>query len=96
MKFYDDHQDQRDKFQIISICNGYDGELKTLADVDRELEPIVKNVWGGKTLPFPVLLDPTFKTWETFGIDGLGTTILIDPEGNMAKGDETTLAEKLK
>ena len=67
MKFYDDHQDQHDKFQIISICNGYDGELKTLADVDRELEPIVKNVWGGKTLPFPVLLDPPSKLGKLSG-----------------------------
>ena len=96
MKFYDDHKAQRDQFEIISICIDYDGELKTLADMDRALVPIVKNVWHGKALPFPVLLDPTFKTWETFGIDGLGTTILIDPEGNLAKGDETTLAEKLK
>jgi thiol-disulfide isomerase/thioredoxin len=96
MKFYEDHKAQRDQFEIISICIDYDGELKTLADVDRALEPIVKNVWHGKTLPFPVMLDPTFKTWETFGIDGLGTTILIDPEGKLVKGDETTLAEKLK
>ena len=45
----------------------------------------MKNVWDGKTLPFPVLLDPTFKTWETFGIDGLGTTILIDPRATWPK-----------
>ncbi|HZZ27316.1 MAG TPA: hypothetical protein VFE46_04850 [Pirellulales bacterium] len=96
MKFYEDHKAQREQFEIISICIDYDGELKTLADVDRALEPIVKNVWGGKTLPFPLLLDPTFKTWETFGIDGLGTTILIDPDEKVVEGGETTLAEKLK
>ena len=95
-KFYEEHQSQRDQFEIVSICIDYDGELKTLADVDRALEPIVKNVWGGKTLPFPILFDPSFKTWETFGIDGLGTTILIDPDGKLIEGDEKTLAEKLK
>jgi len=96
MKFYEDHQAQRDQFEIVSICIDYDGELKTLADVDHAVEPIVKNVWRGKTLPFPVLLDPTFQTWEAFGLNGLGDTILIDPDGNMVAGDETTLAEKLK
>ena len=67
-----------------------------MADVDRALEPIVKNVWGGKTLPFPILLDSTFQTWERFGLPGLGTVILIDPEGRLTKGDEDVLAEKLK
>ena len=66
------------------------------ADVDKAIAPIVKNVWGGKQLPFPILFDPTFKTWETFGIDGLGTTILIDPEGKLVEGDEKTLAAKLR
>jgi hypothetical protein len=96
MKYYDDHKSQRDQFEIISICIDFDGDRKTLAEVDRALEPIVKNVWSGQTLPFPVLLDPSSKTLETFGISGLSTTILIDPGGNMVEGDETTLAEKLK
>jgi hypothetical protein len=43
-----------------------------------------------------VLLDPTFTTWERFGLPGLGTVILIDPDGNLVKGDETVLAEKLQ
>jgi hypothetical protein len=38
---------------------------------------------------------PTFTTWERYGLPGMGTTILIDPEGRLVKGDETTLAEKL-
>lgn len=96
MKFYEEHASQRDQFEIISICIDYDGGLKSIADVDRALEPIVKHVWGGKTLPFPILLDPTFKTWERFGLQGLGTVILIDPEGKLTKGDEDVLAEKLK
>ncbi len=96
MKFCEDHQSQRDQFEIIAICIDSEGELKTLAEVDRALEPIVKNVWNGKQLPFPVLLDPTFKTWETFGLNGLGDTILIDPEGHMVAGDDKILAEKLK
>ena len=96
MKFHEEHAAQRDRYEIISICIDYDGDLKSMADVDRALEPIVKHVWGGKTLPFPILLDPTFKTWERFGLPGLGTVILIDPEGKLTKGDEDVLAEKLK
>ncbi len=96
MKFYEEHAAQCDKFEILSICIDYEGELKSMADLDRALEPIVTHVWGGKTLPFPVLLDPTFKTWERFGLPGLGTVILIDPNGKLAKGDDTMLAEKLK
>ena len=96
MKFYEEHAAQHDQFEILSICIDYDGALKSMADVDRALEPIVTHVWGGKTLPFPILLDPTFKTWERFGLPGLGTVILIDPEGKLVKGDETLLAQKLK
>jgi thiol-disulfide isomerase/thioredoxin len=96
MKFYEEHNPQRDQFEILSIYIDYEGELKSLADVDKTIAPIVKNVWGGKQLPFPILFDPTFKTWETFGIDGLGTTILIDPDGKLVEGDEKTLAAKLK
>jgi thiol-disulfide isomerase/thioredoxin len=96
VKFYEDHAAQRDQFEILAICIDYHGELKSIADVDRALKPIVTQVWGGKSLPFPILLDPTFKTWERFGLPGLGTVILIDPDGKLVKGDETVLAEKLK
>jgi hypothetical protein len=96
MRFYEEHAAQRDQFEIISICIDKEGGLQSMADVDRALEPIIKHVWGGKALPFPILLDPTFKTWERFGLPGLGTVILIDPEGKLTKGDEDVLAEKLK
>lgn len=94
MKFYEDHQSQRDRFEILAICIDMEGELKSIADLDKKLEPIIKHVWK-KPLPFPVLLDPTFKTWERYGLPGLGTVVLIDPEGNLVEGDETALAEKL-
>ena len=95
MVFYEAHRDQRDRFEILSICIDVDGDLKSMADVDKGLEPIIKYVWGGKTLPFPILLDPTFRTWERYGLSGLGTVVLIDPDGNLVPGDEETLAKKL-
>lgn len=93
-KFYHDHQNQRERFEILAICVDCNGKLKSVAEVDRELEPIVKYVWGEKPLPFPILLDPSMTTLERFGVPGY-ETILIDPEGRLVEGDETTLAEKL-
>jgi AhpC/TSA family len=95
IKFYEEHQPQRDRFEILSLCIAVEGELRSVADLDKRLQSIVKHVWG-KPQPFPVLLDPSFTTWERFGLPGLGTVILIDPEGKLMKGDESVLAEKLK
>jgi AhpC/TSA family len=96
MIFYEDHAAQRDRCEILAILCDYDGELKSMANVDRGLAPIVEHVWGGKTIPFPVLLDSSFKTWESFGLQGMGLVLLIDPERHLVKGDETMLAEKLR
>ena len=93
-KFCDDHKAERDRFEVLAICIDCTGEMKSMADVDRALEPIVKHVWG-KPLPFPILLDPSMTTLERFGVPGY-ETILIDPDGKLVKGDETVLAEKLK
>jgi hypothetical protein len=95
MAFYEAHQSERDRFEILAICIDIDGEIKSMAELDKQLQPIVKYVWG-KPLPFPILLDPTFTTWERYGLPGLGTTVLIDPDGKLVKGDENTLAEKLR
>jgi hypothetical protein len=77
------------------LCIDYDGELQSIADVDRALEPIMKHVWRGKTLLFPILLDPTFQTSERFDLSGLTTVLLADPEGKLTKGEEAVLAQKL-
>ena len=94
-KFYRDHQGQRDRFEILAICVDCDEKMTSIADVDRELEPIVKHVWDGKPLPFPVLLDPSMTTLERFGVPGY-ESILVDPDGKLVEGDEATLANKLQ
>ena len=95
MKFYEEHRTQRDRFEILALCMDVEGEVKSVSDLDKKLQPVVKNVWG-KPLPFPILLDPSFTTWERYGLPAFGVPILIDPQGNLVKGDETVLAEKLK
>jgi thiol-disulfide isomerase/thioredoxin len=95
MQFYEEHAKQRDRFEILSFCLDPEGELKSLADMDRSLKPVIEHVWGGKTIPFPILLDNTFATWESFGLAGMGTTLLIDPEGNLVDGGLDLLKQKL-
>ena len=94
VSFYDKHQDQRDQFEIVTIYVDCNGEKQSIAEIQRALDPIVKNVWGGKPLPFPILLDPSMTTLERFGVPGY-ETILIDTEGRLVEGDEKTLANKL-
>jgi hypothetical protein len=95
-KFYEAHRAQRDKFEILAFCLDVEGELKNMADLDRILEPVVRHAWGGKPLPYPVLLDNTFRTAESFGIEGFGEKLLIDPDGHLVEGDEKTLAAKIR
>jgi hypothetical protein len=52
-------------------------------------------VWGGRAIPFPIVLDNTFSNWERYAIQGLGDYLLIDPEGRMVRGDLETLQQIL-
>ncbi len=96
MDFYNAHEADRDRFEIVSICLDPDGDLQTMADLDRALKLVVDNVWNGRQLPFPILLDNTYTTSDNFGLEGFGYKFLVDPSGRLVKGDENTLAEQLK
>lgn len=95
-KFYEEHAHQRDQFAVVTICMDPEGDLKSIAEMDKALEPIVEHVWNGKPFALPVLVDPTFTTWERFGLRGMGDLVLVNPEGTLVEGDLQTLAEKLK
>lgn len=94
MDFYEEHADQRDRFQILSVCLDVDKEFKTLDKLDEHLGTIVRNVWR-RRIEFPILLDTSFQTFESFGINGAGDMVLIDPDGNLTEGDLSTLSEVL-
>jgi hypothetical protein len=96
LTFYQQHAADRDRFEILSICIDTEGEVESLADLDRQLQPVIEHVWGGRKIPFPILLDKTCETWLNFGIPGLGFVLLVDPDGNLCEGDLETLGEKLK
>lgn len=92
MEFYEAQKKESDRFEIVTVCNS-EPDIKTLADLDRQLQPVVKAVWH-QPLPFPIVLDNTLKTVENFGV--AGEKFLFDPAGRLVPGDENTLAEKLK
>jgi peroxiredoxin len=97
MAFYETHKRQRDRFEILAFCCDFSETLRSIAELEKRLEAVKKAVWGGKDLPFPVLLDSTFQTYVWYGLEGNGVSniLLIDPEGKLADGDLKTLTETL-
>jgi thiol-disulfide isomerase/thioredoxin len=96
-KFYEEHAADRDRFQILAICNTEDEKALTIDAYDALAAPIIENVWNGKQLPFPVLIDGEGKTYGIYGIQSWPTIVLIDPAGHLVKGgDDAMLAEELQ
>ena len=95
--FYQEHAADRDRFEILAICNTEVEKTQTIEAYDAIAAPLVEKVWEGKQLPFPVLIDGEGKTSGVYGINFFPTVLLINPQGHLVKfGDKTTLAEKLK
>ncbi len=97
IKLYEEHAADRDRFEILAICNTEQEKAHTIEAYDALSAPLVKDVWAGKQLPFPVLVDGEGKTSRVYGIRGWPTTLLIDPDGHLVKnGELSLLIEKLK
>ncbi len=100
IKFYEEHAAERDRFVLIAF---HDPSVKSLAEMEGQLQKqkIPQKFWGGRMLPFPVLLDSTGQTIRAWGIKVFPTQALIDPQGRLFRvqpggGLEELLAEKLK
>lgn len=94
MDFYEKYADHRDKFEILAF---HSVSAKSFAELDPKLRRIVEKRWGGRQLPFPILLDATGESLRRFSIKALGTHVLIDPEGRVVKADGLrTLEARLK
>ena len=91
MKFQLDHASQADQFEIITVFLDVDGKIRTIPQLDAALKPIVQHVWGGRSLPFPTVVDPSYQTIESYGLSGYGEQVLINPEGRTVAGDLETL-----
>src|SRR5205809_1242345 len=94
MDFYQAHQNDRDKFEIIAF---HDNSVSNLAELEKKMRPLEQGVWKGRKLPFPVLLDSSGQTVRTkYGVRGFPTVLLIDPTGILVKnGGEHTLEQML-
>lgn len=90
MEFYDRHQDQRDRFEIIAF---HDGTAKSIEDIDKKTKEVQDKVWK-RPLPFPVILDATGETTKRWGVHVFPTTVLIDPDGKLVRGGSERLLEQ--
>lgn len=96
-KFYRDHASDRERFEILTVCDTSKEKVRTIEQYDALSAHLVKNVWGRHPLPFPVLVDGDGKTSQSFGIVQRPTIYLIDPEGYLVKnGNLEMLIEQLQ
>ena len=93
MKLYEKFEERLNRFEILAF---HDTRAKTLEEMDGKLARVIRERWGGKELPFPILMDATGQTIKRYGIHKYPTLLLIDPEGHVVKdGDEKTLEKAL-
>ncbi|WP_337172992.1 redoxin domain-containing protein [Paludisphaera sp.] len=99
--FYEEHEADRDKFEILAL---HDGSVKDLAEMDAKTGPAKKSVWRGRDLPFPVLLDAPGDegraghgaTVDALQVQGFPTSLLVDPDGILiGESHPRELANKL-
>ncbi len=93
--FYRRNEQHRERFEIVGLFLDFSGEINSVASLQKELEPIKKNVWGGKDISFPIIIDNTLANWERYAILGLGDYLLIDPNGRVTRGDLGTFQKIL-
>jgi thiol-disulfide isomerase/thioredoxin len=80
MDFVEDHAADRDRFVVLAV---HDPQAADFAMLDEKLEPIIRRVWRGRRIPFPILLDTSGQTVKDYAIEGWPTAVLIDPEGSV-------------
>ena len=93
IEYYARHRS--DQFEVIAF---HDASAKDFTGLDQKLadKKIREEYWGGKDLPFPVLLDATGETIQQYGVHAFPTTILIDPEGRLVdQGSEKLLEQAM-
>ena len=90
MKLYEEHAGDRDRFEILAF---HDPRAKDFSELDAKLKTISQEAWGGKSLPFPILLDSTGQTVKAWGIHAFPTVVLIDPQGRVVRGGSEDLLQ---
>ena len=93
MELYEKHASLRDRFEIFAF---HDPSVKSFEELDPRLEELAADRWGGASLPFPILLDPTGETIDALGITSFPTLLLVGPDGKVVRGaNQALFAAKL-
>ncbi len=80
--FCEDHVADRERFEVLAF---HDAQAKDFNQLDQKMFPIVRTLWRGRHLPFPILLDSTGRTIKNFGVSYFPTALLVDPDGHLVK-----------
>ena len=86
----EEYQDVRDGFEILAF---HEASAKSFEELDPHLDALTAERWGGKPLPFPILLDATGETVDKLGVSSYPTLLLVDPEGKVVRGASLQLFE---
>lgn len=91
MRFYNEHESDRKRFEVLAIhVRG-----SSLREMDERLKLTVRDLWKGRTLPFPILLDSTDKSTAAFGIQHYPSQVLIDPDGRIVRDGDLELLKRI-
>jgi len=94
IRLHERYRALHDRFAIVAIHNA---AVKTLAELDRRTAAARARFWGGKPLPFPLLLDDDSLTYTEYGVSMFPTFMLVDPAGKVVeRGDPERLEAELK
>ena len=88
-------KEHRDRYVILTF---HETSARNLAELEPRLVQASQAHWGGKRLPFPILLDSTGQTLKNYSVHAYPSAYLIDPEGRLvqARGRaEELLRDKL-
>ena len=78
-RFSKQHQEDRDKFKILTV---HHRGAETIEELAEKMPPLLKQ-WDRDYFPYPVVIDTTNETVQSFGVDRFPTTIFINPKGNV-------------
>ncbi len=78
-------QEHRDRYVILTV---HETSTKNLAELETQLVQVSQAYWGGKRLPFPILLDSTGQTLKNYSVHAFPSLFLIDPEGRLVQAQD--------